>query len=277
MIYNVSGSAITEIYKKDGSQANIYFDVNGTAFETRDGELPTHEMRTEALTENLAGSVTANGIKQGGCTDGTYIYQCSGDITNFTYMNVIKYDIANATYTVQNYTRTDANFGHANGMAYNPNTGYLYVATMLTDGSVIVIDPSDMSIVGTVYVKDTDGTTPVTVWQLCYDRLGHRFITSIGNYFYFYDDNFQYLYRYPIETTPSATYQDCDTDGGYIYRITYNPNNIYVNRITGEYVGDMTSNIGGEPETIMYDWNSHFYASKQDNGRIFYKLFLWNE
>lgn len=269
-VYNISGTELPDAFSVSGSSLADVFDIGGNriGFDTE----PTF-LDTAVLT--ALSSVSTGGTKQGGCTDGQYIYQTSGNTSSYTYMNIIKYKIADGTYTTAGFNGTP-NFGHANDMCYNPNNGYLYICTMFDDGSVIVLDSSDLSYVGTIYLTDENGAA-YTVWQFCFDRDNNCFYSAHGSNYLVYDENWNYLRSIAMPAHPNATAQGCETDGDYIYRITYNPNYIDVAKVDGTYVKTISLPMSGEPEAIMYGWDGKYYASRNTTGTIFYGVQLFSE
>ena len=213
MIYNYQGNSITEAYSLDFRVYEVY---------TIDGirQNIDRDFFDAAILSALSGNINVSGNKQGACTDGVYIYQTSGDATNYTYMNIIKYKIIDGTYTVKTFNGTP-NFGHANDATYDPNTGYIYICTMLEDGSIIVLDADTLDYVKTVYAKNADNN-PYYVWQICFDRINNCFYSSSGSGIASYDENWNYINTIQASPHPSATSQGCETDGTYIYRVTYN-------------------------------------------------------
>lgn len=265
MIYDVNGVALDTAFSVNGDSAPIIYDLNGDVIS----QDPTRrEFLDTTIITPLSGSISVTGSKQGACTDGEYIYQTSGDQNNYTYMHIIKYKISDDTYTYVKYDGTP-NFGHANDMTYNPNNGYLYVCTMLSDGSVIVLDSDDLSYVDTVYITD-DAGNPYTVWQFCYDRLTDQFLIVHGNSILIYDQLFNYVSSIAIPPEVNATQQGCETDGTYFYRVTYNPNKIEVIKLSdGSRTKIITNPMSGEPETLMYNWDNSFYINRTGTGQIF--------
>lgn len=264
-IYDIEGESLNSAFDMDGATLSSAFDL--------DGETVWNANRQwfDTAVINALPSISVTGVKQGGCTDGEYIYQCSGDSTNYTYMKVIKYKISDGTYTVRQYDGTP-NFGHANDMTYNPNTGYLYICTMLNDGSIIVLDADDLSYVDTIYITNYAGN-PYKVWQFCYDRYLNVYYSSVsGNSICVYDSNWNCIEQRTIANSPESTAQGCETDGEYFYRITYNPNLISVCKLNGEFVKNITNPVSGEPEAIMYDWNDQYYFSKYASSNFLYEL-----
>lgn len=271
-VYDINGNELNSAYSLDGTPLSDIYDIEGNRLGFDEGGGITW-LDTAVITALT--SISQSGTKQGGCTDGTYIYQCIGDSANHTYMKVIKYKISDGTYTVVKYDGTP-NFGHANDMTYNPNTGYLYVCTMLSDGSVIVLDADDLSYVDTVYATGSTGN-PYALWQICYDRDANVFYSGNGEITLVYDSNWDYVRSISTPAHPNATGQGCETDGEYFYRITYNPNLVDVCTVDGEYVTTISIPVTGEPEAIMYDWNGHYYFSRNANGDMFYNIQMFTE
>lgn len=268
-VFDVNGTGLNSAYNHVGTALSDVFDVSGTriGFDNRQW--------LDTAVINVLPSISVTGVKQGGCTDGTYIYQCSGDSSNYTYMKVIKYKISDGTYTVVQYNGTP-NFGHANDMTYNPNTGYLYVCTMLSDGSIIVLDADDLSYVDTIYLTGQNATA-VTVWQFCYDRIANKYYSTSQGNMLVYDSNWNYESTVILPTMPSGTQQGCETDGEYYYRVLYNPNKIVVCTLGGVYETTITNPVSGEPETLMYDWDGNYYFSGYNTPSLFYRIQLTEE
>lgn len=271
-VYDVAGTALSAIYDRSGAKLQKAYDIEGDIVYTED----TRQWLDTAVITALP-TISVAGVKQGGCTDGEYIYQCSGDSSNYTYMQIIKYKISDGTYTVKRFDGTP-NFGHANDMTYNPKTGYLYVCTMLEDGSIIVLNANDLSYVETIYIKNYEGNA-YRVWQFCYDRNLDVYYSSCGATEWdptsvcVYDANWECLEQRGLANIPSATMQGSETDGTYYYRILYNPNIInVVDLTTGELVKNITNPVTREPEAIMYDWNGNYYFSGYNTPSLFYRL-----
>ena len=266
-IYDYEGTTLATAYDVNGDDLPEAFDVDGESVWSADREWK------DTATIAVLPQIDVTGIKQGGCTDGEYIYQCSGDSTNYTYMKIVKYKISDATYTVVQYNGTP-NFGHANDMTYNPKTGYLYVCTMLSDGSIIVLNASDLSYVDTIYVTDYAGDS-YAVWQFCYDRIRDVYYSACGGDLCEYDADWNCTDQWTIAEHPEATGQGCETDGAYLYRITYNPNLVSVCKLSGEFVKDISNPVSGEPEAIMYDWHGNWYFSKYTQYGFLYTIELY--
>lgn len=85
--------------------------------------------------------------------------QITGDVVTAYYKN----DTDAAGNPVERYSiamqRDDQDWEHGNCMTYNPNTGYVYVALYTCfnpelRGCVYVMDPADLSLIGTLKVSD---------------------------------------------------------------------------------------------------------------------------
>lgn len=265
--FDVNGTELQAAYDVNGTSLTSVYDINGTeiSFEP---EVPW--LDTAVIT--ALPTISVGGVKQGGCTDGTYIYQCSGDSSGYSYMDVIKYKITDGTYTTVRYSGTP-NFGHANDMTYNPNMGYLYICTMLSDGSVIVLNASDLSYVDTIYVNNDSGN-PFALWQICYDRTANAFYTTYLSQILKYDSQWDYVEATAMSQAPTQTQQGCETDGAYYYLVTYNQNLILVYALDGTFVKSITNPVSGEPESLMYDWNDQFYFSGYNTPSLFYRIEL---
>ena len=78
-----------------------------------------------------------------------------------------------------------------------------------------------------------------------------------------------------MPTAQEATSQGMETDGNYIYRLTYNPNYVDVATIDGSYVKTIPLPVSGEPEAIMYDWTTgKYYFSMNKASAFFYEVQL---
>lgn len=256
------------IYDVEGNLLNTVYDVEGNALANAydvDGNVLYGTVFSDEATITAVYTSTSTLQPQGGCMDD------DGNIYACLYMSGIfsKYNIFTGTET--RVTPPEASgsqpWGHANGMAYNPNTGYLYVASMKETGEVYVFDPSDYSLVDTLYGYQQDGITPVNVWNICYDRLRSRFIVMWQGTLWFYDDDFDLISTGSYTTTDwLETRQDIETDGTYIYCVSWNPNKLCILDVNGNFVKVVdNSAFLGEPESICYDWTTgDFYIEGKD-------------
>ena len=267
-IYFLNGNPLTAVYQKSGSPSNQAYDLSGNRISF------DHSFLDDAIVTSLP-SISLVGVKQGGCTDGTYIYQMCFDSTALETGKILKYRISDGSYTTKSFNVSDIPFGHGNDMAFNPNNGRIYVCTMDADGSVIVLNSSDLSCIGVEYLKDANNN-PFNVRQICFNRENNCFYASADavNLFVF-DQQFAYQTAVVLPTHPDATHQSMETDGEYFYRLTYNPNYIDVATVDGDYVKTINLTISGEPESIMYNWsNGEFYVGTYAASNFFSKVKL---
>lgn len=278
-IYKLDGTETTTAYDRAAASLDVVYDIHGTVIELHEdpgpGPQPDPDMFLDTATATVVSSISisAAGIVQGACTDGEYIYMCEGDSSNYTYMNVLKVRISDGAITTVRYNGTP-NFGHANDMAYNPTKNWLYVCTMLSDGSVIVLDAADLSYVKTIYLDKPSGGV-YEVWQICFNRNNGMLYSAVWDEyerFAAYDEEGVYVSSFSVPNHPSATGQGCETDGSYIYRITYNPNLIDVMTIDGTFVKTLSLSLSGEPEALMCDWNGTYYANLCKSGQNVYRV-----
>lgn len=271
MIYDINGVPLASVYAVDGTELDEAYNLDGEQIFPDTPPTPTPVWLDTAVVTALP-SISVSGIKQGACTDGTYIYQIVFSSNQYTSGVFVKYKIADGTYTTTSFDNT-IDFGHGNDMAYNPNNGHIYVATMKADGSVVELDTS-FGYVTTHYLVNEQGET-YWVWQLCFDRKTNRFLSADTAGMMVYNQNMEYLTYFSMPTHPSATGQGCETDGDYIFRITYNPNYVDVATITGEYVKTISLPVTGEPESIMYNWaNGEYYIGRNVSSGLFSKVQL---
>lgn len=257
-IYNINGNEIFSAYDINGTALAEAFDIAGNIVWSAGPHF-----RPSATINNIYTSALTI-QPQGGCIDDNEnAYVCFYHAGKF-----LKYNIGTAeTYEV---SFTGDAYGHANGMAYNPNTGHLYLAAMKATGEVYVFDTS-FNLVDTLYAKNADGNV-FNCWNIAYDRINEQFITLIGNTdggtIRFYNNNLEYISEVNY-TIPGYTFtaQDIETDGEFIYYIAYNPNYIFVFDMTGAFIAAINNSaFGGEPESMMYDWiNNVYYIEGKDS------------
>ena len=260
--YNISGEALRAAYSVSGSKLSVVYKTDGTP-------IYFDSFRQTAIISEMP-TASVSGTKQGACTDGEYFYGISFN-SGYTSGNFIKYKISDGTYSKVSFDSTIP-YNHGNDMAYNPNNKHVYVASMSSDGSVMELD-NEFNYVTTHYLETPTGTH-YAVWGLCFDQNTNYFLSLHGNTtILVYDQNFNLVSSILMPNYPSATGQGCETDGSYIYRITYNPNLIDVATIEGEYVTTIDNPMPGEPETMMYDWiNDRYYMYRNHNSQLFYEV-----
>lgn len=261
-IYNKDGTIIYNAYSEDGGRLGVAYKANGTP-------IPLDQFLDTALLTALP-NVNVSGTKQGACTDGEYIYQ----IMINPYVG-IKYKISDGTY--QTYSLgSSIPYDHANNVAYNPNNGHIYIASMTSDGSVMEVD-KEFNYIQTHYlVRDSGLSYPV--WGFCFDENTNHFLSLIGGPgCAVYDQDCNYLGAFSLPENPSATSQGMATDGRYIYRVWYNPNLIEVITMDGIFVKNILNPMSGEPECLMYDWiNDRYFMNRQTATDLFWQVQLKN-
>lgn len=245
-VYDVNGNPLSSAYDVEGHALSAVYDVEGNLL---DGIVFADET---TITDVYTSSLTQQ--PQGGCIDDDgNIYVCFYNVGKF-----LKHNISTGVETQKTFT--GGTYGHANGMTYNPNTGYLYLASMNDTGEVFVFDTADLSLVDTVYARDSGGTV-FNCWNIAYDRTGERFVVMSGGTIYFFGDNFDLISTGTYDVNDWAqTRQDIETDGTYIYALSYNPNKICVFDMNGHLVKQIVNTaFSGEPESMCYDWTNEIF------------------
>lgn len=185
---------------------------------------------------------------QGGCTDGTYIYyyikaQSDANAGTFVKMN-------RSNYAVESGNTKSMSLYHGNDMTYNPDTGYIYVATTYQSGAsskIAVIDPSALSIVAEKYV-------PFYISAIAYEPNRKVFIGGFGSltkYVFKLNENDDFELMRTITVTKSdslsAGYdsQSITCDSAFIYHAWSSPPsmNIEIFNWLGDYVGTISKNV----------------------------------
>lgn len=251
-IYDSSGNTVSAIYTADGTEIEIAPVI----------DFPEPNLATTGTFTSLFTTTTV-GNTQGSCIDD------DGNIYTVFYAvgAIVKYNIYTGEETTYSFT---ANlYGHANSLTYNPNTGYVYVASMKTTGEVYVLDPSNsMAVAAIKYALKGDGTA-LTPWCMAYDRNTRRFYLQSAGVLYQYDDDFNlvdYSVTFDIDDW-GGTRQGMETDGTYIYGVSYGQNYLYVFDLTGTLVTTVNCTaLTQEPEELMYDWNSGIFYIQQNAG-----------
>lgn len=253
--YDVNGNALNVAYGVSGNALASVYDVNGNLLN----DDPFNDNAT--ITNIFTSSTTLQ--PQGGCIDSENICSCLYKSGSF-----IKYNIQTGTETIITPPQASGTepWGHANGMTYNPNTGYYYVASQNSTGEVYVFD-SSFNLVNTLIAKDSNDNV-FNCWNICYDRLTGRFITFSSGTIYFFSDNWTLVNTGVYDPNDWAlTRQDIETDGEYIYALSWNPNKLCVFDMQGNLIKQISCTaFNGEPEALCYDWNTdNFYIEGKDS------------
>lgn len=255
--YDVNGNALNVAYGVGGTVLSSVYDVNGNPLT----DSPFEDNAT--ITTIYTATTTLQ--PQGGCMDS------SGNICACLYMsgNFIKYNLQAGTQSIITPPQASGTepWGHANGMTYNPNTGYFYVASQNNTGEVYVFD-SSFNLVNTLIAKDANNNV-FNCWNIAYDRTYQRFITMSGNGdIRFMNNSFSYVSKIQYDANEwELTRQDIETDGEYIYCLSWNPNKIFVFSMAGTLMKEIDCTaFGGEPEAMCYDWSTgNFYIEGKDS------------
>ena len=260
------------IYDKYGNEIGSAFDHGGAllgqAHKADGTPVPLVSFDTSAALVSLP-PIKLSGTLQGGCTDGTYIYQIIYTTTDVAGI-LVKYNIATGAYTTKAFTDSIP-FGHGNDMAYSPNTARIYVATMSADGAVVELD-TDLNYIATRYLANPNGSA-YAVWGICYDRIRGRLLSLCRNGVAVYDDSLACVGWFKMPSAPVATMQGFETDGVYLYRVTYKPSTIDVSTIRGDHVATVDLPLSGEPESLMYNWdNGAYYVNYNYTEQLFYSM-----
>ena len=248
-VYDINGNVLSTVYDVNGNIQLPIYDINGNELTT---DMPTF-LDSATITNVYTSSIASQ--PQGGCIDDDgNVYVCFHSVGKF-----LKHNISTGVNTEVSFTANA--YGHANGMAYNPNTGYLYLASMNSTGEVFVFDKS-LNLVDTLYARDENNSI-FNCWCIAYDRKNNRFITITGNKMIFFNDNFVYQNHVSIVSSEIWEYtaQDIETDGDFVYALDYNPNYISVVSMQGVLVKRISNTAFlGEPESMCYDWiNDKYY------------------
>lgn len=257
-VYDINGNSLSTVYDINRTSLNQCYDIDGNELMSGGPSWKQASVITNIYTSTLTIQ------PQGGCIDDDgNIYVCFYHAGKF-----LKYNIGTGVSSEVSFTGDT--YGHANGMTYNPNTGYLYLASMKATGEVYVFDTS-FNLVNTLYARDGNGDV-FTCWNIAYDRNTERFITLVGGdsggEIRFYDDSFTFDSAIEFDIADwQYTRQDIETDGEYVYGVGYNPNWIFAFAMDGTLVAAINNTAcGGEPESMMYDWtNGNYYLEGKDS------------
>lgn len=158
---------------------------------------------------------------------------------------------------------------HCNDITYNPITQKYYVATLLSTGTIAVLD-SDFVYQSSINPVDGNGL-PVSPVGVAYDRLHDQFIVFCDDLkFYVYDNSWAYVRTIVTDAESEPTvHQGIETDGYYIYRArTDSPSvseiphpHLRTYTMSGHFIEEYTVEqiAGEEVESVAYDWNNSVF------------------
>lgn len=195
------------------------------------------------------------GTVQGACTDGTYIYYIIISLNELHKYNIFTGEDTYITYTSGLYN-------HANDMTYNPNTEKIYIATMQTNDSLRIVNPSTLADEGAISLKNGNGTI-ISVSGIAYNRDTNSYIASSGSNYYFYDSGFNYVSTRTYDHGSEWTYQGLECDGNYIFRPIWQTGANAVDILTHScvYVGQIELPNNTEVETLINNWDGVWYTN----------------
>lgn len=174
---------------------------------------------------------------------------------------------------------------HCNDLTYNPTNYRYYVATLLSDGKIAVLNSN---FVYESSVVPVDGTgNPVIACGIAYNRLADQYIIASNDdsNFYIYDNAWTYVKTVVPNFTEVHVRQGIETDGYYLYRTRVDPASTsdivhsYIQTYTmqGTYLGEYTIEqlVGEEIEGIAYDWdNGVFFINTNLKGSAETRVYL---
>ena len=253
-VYGINGNVAQTVYDVTGNALTQAYDINGY-------ELMSVPVFDDSTTVTNVYTSNINLYPQGGCMDdeGNLCTCLMPAGTSSTVSKFIKHNISTGDDVI--ITVDGANYGHGNGMAYNPNNERFYLTSMKDTGEVYVFNKS-FELVDTLYARDENGDV-YTCFNLAYNRISRRFISMTHGKMFFYDSDLNYITHSTYDPADwPQTCQDIETDGKYVYGVSYNPNSLSVFDFQGNFI-KLITNTGftGEPENLCYDWSSDFYMS----------------
>ena len=253
MIYDINGNAISTLYNVSGGVLSSVYDVDGNLI---DGTAFTDET---TVTNTYTASYTWQ--PQGGCVDD------DGNLCSAfpTVGKFVKHNLSTGTETQYNFTANT--YGHMNGMTYCPLNERFYVASQNNTGEVYVFDKS-FTLKDTIIAKDGSNNI-FNCWNIAFNQNTSQFICMSGNGdLRFMDSDFVFVKQVSFDINDWVnTHQDIETDGNYIYAVSYNANAICVFDFLGNTIKEISNTaFTGEPESLCYDWeNDLFYMEGKDS------------
>ena len=260
-IYDMGGNIIQSAFGVEGNALSQAYDINGNA-------LMSNIVFDDSTTVTNVYNSTINAYPQGGCMDD------DGNLCAclLTTSQFIKHNIATGNDVLYSFT-PDA-YGHGNGMAYNPNNERFYLASMKDTGEIYVFNKS-FALVDTLYARDAGGNI-FTCYNLAFNRFTNQFISIAEGegFIHIFDSDFVHVSQVAYTTSEwKYTHQDIETDGNYIYAVSYNPNALFVFDFEGNMIKEISNTgFGGEPENLCYDWHGKYYMSGKDSRFVIRRL-----
>ena len=150
-------------------------------------------------------------------TDKYYVTsQCTKTSSNDSTRSCIKIFDKNTKKKIKTY---NANFSHANGLAYNKKTNQIYVAHR-NGKKYSKFSADDFDKASTLNASTKQLSKPVSA--IAYDEYTDSYYTAKGNYIYVYDSQFKL--KHTIKKLRSYTAQDIGAYKGLILVVVNNQN-----------------------------------------------------
>jgi hypothetical protein len=201
-------------------------------------------------TDTSKGSNTGYYCSQGGCTDGAYMYYyllpvAGSNVTVNTAGRISKVRLSDGKTT--NY-KTGLKLFKGNDLAYNPDTGLIYVATQYQPDSsssrIDIIDPGTLELVGQKIV-------PFYISAIAYEPTRGVFVGALGGTTIYTfkigsTGDFETVKQFSVTSSPCYTdgwtSQGIACDGAFIYHTWYMSGVVRIEVFdwSGNYLGYMT-------------------------------------
>lgn len=214
--------------------------LKGTAADCR-AEIAGDEAFSHITWEKLFEDalLTPNGVMQSVCVTEHYIISIENTADDPGQPDTVSAYYRNSVdengQPVQQYSLAkrvaDTDWEHGNGMAYNPNTGEIYVALYTNThgdngGCLYVMDPNTLALKGKIKVSDS-----YNILGIGYRREENQYVIQTdgtGGYsIKILDENFQLLDdQGPADPSPGYNFQDLCVSGDYVinFPLTYGMN-----------------------------------------------------
>lgn len=153
-------------------------------------EIPTRFTRTVLYSRDIAldGLPAASINGQGFCTDGTYMYAA---VLKGSNVIIMKIDTDGELVAENNV----GNIGHANQLAYDPNSGNILVASG-NGTNIYTIDPSTLELGEPIQMAEIAEAAGLSqIWNIAYDEEKNIWLIGSGATFAIVSADFTNVYR----------------------------------------------------------------------------------
>lgn len=240
------------------------------------GFLPTADTFSAECTKLYSIAAPAEGMTtpQGGCTDGTYMYQLfiRRDWDNDEKNNIdriVKTELATGKVVG---VSGDLSLNHGNDITYNPQQNVLLVVhNNPYRNKVSLINPDTLELIETKTLK-------FQIYSIDYNATHDRYVVGLsgGQTFRFLDADLQMIELKGVYP-PTQRTKDCITQGvacddDFIYFVLYRPNVITVYDWSGKFVTLIELDVGDvEPENISVVGNC-LYVNTTGGGATVWRV-----